>query len=63
MPAEWTGDFVGKVHLAGVTLKAVAAEAHLHEKYVIHVLHDDKPSEKAKQKLYDALERLKQQKV
>lgn len=58
MPAEWTGDFIGRVHLANITLKAVAEEAKLDDKYVSQVLHSENPSPKAKEKLYAALGRL-----
>ena len=58
MPAMWTGEFVGAVHNAGLTVKAVAAEAGLHEKYVSQVLNSAESDPPAKKKLWDALERM-----
>lgn len=58
MPVPWTGQLIGKIHNAGLTIKQVAREAGLNEKYVSQVLHSDAPSDKAEQKLKDALTRL-----
>ena len=34
MPAQWTGELVGKMHNAGVTAKQLAAEMGKNPKYV-----------------------------
>ena len=34
MPAQWTGDLIGRMHNAGVTCKELAAELGKNEKYV-----------------------------
>ena len=58
MPAQWTGDLVGKIHNAGLTIKRVAEEAGMNPKYVSTVLNDDAESEKARAKLTAAVDRL-----
>lgn len=58
MPAQWTGQLVGEIHNAGLTIKQVAAEAGLNDKYVSQVLNADTESPKAEQKLRAALVRL-----
>lgn len=58
MPARWTGEFVGAVHNAGLTIRAVAAEAGLNEKYVSQVINGDGEAPQARRKLYDALGRM-----
>ena len=58
MPAQWTGQLIGEIHNAGFTIKQVAAEAGLNNKYVSQVLNADTESPKAERKLRDALERL-----
>ena len=58
MPAQWTGCFVGRIHNAGLTIKQVAEEAGMNPKYVSTVLNSDEESERAKGKLFAALDRL-----
>ncbi len=58
MSAQWTGQLIGRIHNAGFTLKQVAEEAGLNQKYTSQVMNSDKPSPKARKKLEDALERL-----
>ena len=38
MPAQWTGELVGKMHNAGVTSKEPAAQMGKNPKYVSQVL-------------------------
>lgn len=38
MPAQWTGELVGKMHNAGVTSKELAAQMGKNPKYVSQVL-------------------------
>lgn len=38
MPAQWTGELVGKMHNAGVTSKELAAQMGKNAKYVSQVL-------------------------
>lgn len=58
MPAQWTGQLVGEIHNAGLTIKQVAKEAGLNEKYVSQVLNAESEAPKAQQKLRFALCRL-----
>ena len=60
MPAKWTGDLLGEMHLAGVTAKQLAAEVGWHPKYLSVVLNGHKNPKGAEQKLNDALGRLVQ---
>lgn len=60
MPAQWTGVLIGEIHNAGLTIKQVSEEAHLHPKYVSAVLHGKVESSRAEKKLKDALARLKE---
>ena len=58
MPAKWTGELVGKIHNAGLTIKEVAAEAGMNPKYISTVLNQDTDAQKAEAKLRAALDRL-----
>ena len=58
MPAQWTADLLGKMHLAGVTAKQLAAEAGWHEKYLSAVLNGHREPKNAEQTLRAALARL-----
>lgn len=58
MPAQWTGDVVGQMHIHNITRKMLAAELGWHEKYLIRVLHSPNPPKKAEQKVRAALARL-----
>lgn len=59
MPAKWTADLLGEMHLAGVTAKQLAAEVGWNPKYLSVVLNGHKEPKGAEQKLNEALERLK----
>lgn len=58
MLAKWTGDVVGKMHRAGVTMKALAAEVGWHEKYLSAVMHGHRTPKDAEKKVREALARL-----
>lgn len=58
MPAQWTAEIIGKMHLAGVTMKQLAAEAGWHEKYLSAVLHGHRNPKGTEEKLRSALARL-----
>ena len=52
MPAKWTADLIGDMHLAGVTAKQLAAEVGWHEKYLSAVMNghrEPKGAEKQEQ--------------
>ena len=59
MPAKWTGTIKGELHNEGFTVKELAKEANLNCKYVSQVLHAERPSDNAREKLWRALQRLK----
>lgn len=63
MPAQWTGEVIGDMHLAGVTMKRLADEVGWHEKYLSAVLHGHREPRDAEQKVRSALERCKSQEV
>lgn len=58
MPAQWTADIVGEMHLKGITGKRLAAELDWNPKYLSQVLNSADPPRKAEEKIRDALERL-----
>lgn len=58
MPAKWTADLLGDMHLAGVTAKQLAAEVGWHPKYLSNVLNGHRDPKGAEAKLKDALNRL-----
>lgn len=58
MPAKWTADLLGDMHLAGVTAKQLAAEVGWHPKYLSNVLNGHREPKGAEAKLRDALNRL-----
>lgn len=58
MPAQWTANLLGEMHLSGVTAKQLAAEAGWHEKYLSAVLNGHREPKNAEQTLRAALARL-----
>lgn len=58
MPAQWTAEVIGKMHLAGVTAKQLAAEVGWNPKYLSVVLNGHKEPKGAEQKLKAALDNL-----
>ena len=62
IPEQWTGELIGEIHNAGLSIKDVASEAKLNPKYVSQLLHGKCESSVAEAKLRDALERLKHSK-
>lgn len=63
MPAQWTADLIGKMHVAGVTAKQLAAEAGWHPKYLSVVLNGHRSPKGAEQTLSAALERVIERKI
>lgn len=63
MPAQWTAELIGEMHLAGVTAKQLAAEAGLNPKYMSTILNGHVEPKGAEQKLRDALEAIKTKSV
>lgn len=58
MPAKWTADLLGEMHLAGVTAKQLAAEVGWNPKYLSVVLNGHKEPKRAEQKLNEAFGRI-----
>ena len=58
MPAQWTGELVGRMHNAGVTAKQLAAEMGKNPKYVSQVLNGRYSPKKAVAELNEASKRL-----
>lgn len=62
MPAVWTGEVIGEMHVAGISHTQLATEVNWHPKYLSAVLNGHKEPKNAEEKLRAALERLKEQK-
>lgn len=58
MPAQWTADLIGEMHLKGVTAKQLAAEVGWNSKYLSVILNGHREPKGAEQTLRDALSRL-----
>lgn len=59
MPAQWTANIIGEMHLNKITAKQLAAEAGWHEKYLSAVLNGHREPKNAEETLKAALERIK----
>ena len=57
MPAQWTANLIGKMHLNGIKRKDLAAQLGLHEKYVIMVLNGKKEPPNAEERFADWMEK------
>lgn len=55
MPAQWTADIVGEMHLKGVSGKQLAAAVGWHPKYLSQVLNSPNPPKGAEDKLRNAM--------
>lgn len=58
MPAQWTGELIGEMHLKGITAKQLAAEAGWHPKYLSAVLNGHRTPKNAEETLRQAMLRL-----
>ena len=58
MPAQWTGELVGRMHNAGVTAKQLAAEMGKNPKYVSQVLNGHYSPKKTEAEVNEASKRL-----
>lgn len=56
----WIADVVGRMHVAGITGKKLAAECGFTESYLSVVLHGKKGDNTTRKKIVEALERLEQ---
>lgn len=57
MPAQWTGELVGRMHNAGVTAKQLAAAMGKNPKYVSQVLNGHYSPKKAEVEFNEAFKR------
>lgn len=58
MPAQWTADLIGEMHLNGVTAKQLAAQVGWHEKYLSAVMNGHREPKHAEQTLRKALKEI-----
>ena len=58
MPAQWTAEVIGEMHIHGITAKRLAAEVGWHEKYLSAVLNGHRQPKRAEATLRDALGRM-----
>lgn len=58
MPAKWSADLLGDMHLAGITAKQLAVEVGWNAKYLSVVLNGHKNPKGAEEKLRAAFDRL-----
>ena len=61
MPAKWTAELIGEMHLAGVTAQRLAAEAGWHPKYLSAVMNGHREPKGAEHTLRQALRRILEQ--
>lgn len=59
MLAKWTGKVIGEMHVAGITMKDLAAEIGWHEKYLSAVMNGRRNPKEAEAKVKEALTRCK----
>ena len=58
MPAQWTADIIGKMHISGITAKQLAEHLHYTPKYVSAVLNGKREPRNAEQVFRKGLEEL-----
>lgn len=58
MPAQWTAEIIGKMHLHGITAVRLAAEINWHPKYLSAVLNGRKTPQGAEEKVRAAVDQL-----
>lgn len=63
MPAQWTAEIIGKMHLNNITAKQLAAAIGWHPKYLSQVLNGHETPAKAESKVRKALDSLLSEQV
>lgn len=58
MPAQWTANLVGQMHLLGIKSKELAEKVGWHEKYLSAVLNGKRNPKNAEEQLFAALDEL-----
>ena len=56
MPAQWTGEIIGKLHLNGITARHLAKEVGWSDKYLSLVLNGHREPKNAEAKVRAALD-------
>lgn len=56
MPAQWTGEIIGKLHLNGITARQLAKEVGWSDKYLSLVLNGHREPKNAEAKVRAALD-------
>ncbi|MCI1951770.1 MAG: hypothetical protein LKJ50_03180 [Clostridiales bacterium] len=62
MPAQWTAELIGKMHLYGITAKELSSQLKYHPKYVSAVINGHKEPKGAEEKFNLALDEIIKQK-
>lgn len=62
MPAQWTAELIGKMHLYGITAKELSSQLGYHPKYVSAVINGHKEPKGAEEKFNLALDEIINQK-
>jgi len=63
MPAEWTAEIIGQMHLHGITAKSLAEEIGCTPEYISTILNGHREPKGAEAKFRSALESLIKQKA
>ena len=63
MPAQWTADLIGKMHLHKITAKELSEELGKHPKYVSQIMNGHRLPKKAEEEFNLALNRLIEKKT
>lgn len=58
MPAQWTGDIIGRMHISGITARELADKVNWHPKYLSAVLNGHRQPKNAEQVLREALDEM-----
>jgi len=58
MPAQWTADLIGKMHLNNISRKQLAAHLGLNDKYVIMVLNGKRTPPNARERFEKAVDEI-----
>lgn len=60
MPAQWTGEIIGELHVNGITAKQLSAQLGYNPKYVSAILNGKKSPKGAEEKFRQAVRELAQ---
>lgn len=58
MPAQWTGELIGQMHIERVSKKALANELGVTPEYVSMVLNGHKSPEGAEERFFEAFKQI-----